>query len=381
MEPLPRTLHSGPTFEQVIDAYMSCRRHKRNSFDQLAFEIDLESNLYDLWQDLCSGSYTIGRSRAFVVTFPKCREIWASGFRDRVVHHLIYNLVCDRFIRGFIYDSYACLPDRGTLFARDRVTGFARSVTRSWSMPGFYLKLDIANFFNSIDHAILLGLLLSKIDEPWLRTLVSMVVLHDPRPAAEMRSSQALFDTVPPHKSFRKAGRGKGLPIGNLTSQFFANVYLDPFDQYVKHKLKAPKYGRYVDDFIVIGTCSEELREMQVAMTAYLRETLQLTVHPTKTVSGRIADGINFAGYIIKPGRCYLRRSSVANCQKRIRAWQAMPDPFCGESLQHIAQSANSTLGLLRHVDGYRQRQSICIAANSLFMYADIENRKWIVRQ
>ena len=216
---------------------------------------------------------------------------------------------------------------------------------------------------------------------PWLQTLVTMVVLHDPRPAAEFRSSRAIFDTVPPHKSFLKAERGKGLPIGNLTSQFFANVYLDPFDQFVKHRLKARWYGRYVDDFIVLDSCSKELHDLQEATTSFLRASLRLTVHPTKVASGRIADGINFTGYIIKPGRCYLRRSSVANCKKRIRAWQAMPDPFGRESLQHIAHSVNSTLGLLRHVDGYRQRQSICRTANSLFMHSDIENYKWIVRQ
>ena len=147
-----------PTIEAVFDAYFDCRRAKRNSISQLRFEVDLEENLVVLHRDLCNGNYKIGRSVAFVITHPKIREVWAADFRDRVVHHLIYNAVFDRYRRRFIRDSYACMPGRGTHDGLHRVSGFVRSITRNWTRPAYFLKADVANFFNSINHQILIDL-------------------------------------------------------------------------------------------------------------------------------------------------------------------------------------------------------------------------------
>lgn len=226
------------TIDAIFDAYFACRRNKRNSINQLRFEADLESNLVALYRDLVNGNYKIGRSVAFVVTHPKIREVWAADFRDRIVHHLIYNAIADRFHRRFIRDSYACIPGRGTHDGMRRVSSFARSITRNWTRPAYFLKCDVANFFNSIDRNILIGLVLRHVQEPWLRELIQYVALHDPRPGALFRSPPHLFARVPRHKSLLHAPDGKGLPIGNLTSQFFANVYLNELDQFVKHGLK-----------------------------------------------------------------------------------------------------------------------------------------------
>jgi len=143
--PIPAEL----TLEAVFDTYFNCRKHKRNSINQLRFEADLERNLVALYCDLANGDYQIGRSIAFVVTHPKIREIWAADFRDRVAHHVIYNAIRDRFQRRFIRDSYACIPGRGTHDGLRRVSGFARSITRNWTRPAYVLKADIANFFNA----------------------------------------------------------------------------------------------------------------------------------------------------------------------------------------------------------------------------------------
>jgi len=187
------TMNADLTLEAVFDAYFDCRRTKRNSINQLRFEAELESNLVGLYRDLAGGNYRIGRSIAFVITHPKVREVWAADFRDRVVHHLIYNAIFDRFHRRFIRDSYACIPGRGTHDGLRRVSGFARSVTHNWNRPGFFLKADVANFFNSIDHAILVGLAERHVEEEWLRALIRQAALHDPRPGALMRSSPSLF--------------------------------------------------------------------------------------------------------------------------------------------------------------------------------------------
>jgi len=363
----------------VFDAYFDCRKNKRNTLNQLAFESDLESNLVALWRDLRDGNYRIGRSIAFVVTYPKIREIWAADFRDRIVHHLIYNAIAGRFYRRFIRDSYGCIPGRGTLDGKNRVSAFARSVTRGWSRPGYFLKIDVANFFNSIDRNLLLDMTLERVPEPWLRALITQVVLHDPRGCAVYKSSPEMFARVPPHKSLRRAAHAIGLPIGNLTSQFFANVYMNEVDQFVKRGLKARYYGRYVDDMVLLHENPAILNSWRAEIDEFLRTRLRLALHPRKTLLNHIAHGINFVGYIIKPGRCYLRRSTVAACTRRIARWEAAGSPLDRAAVLKISASVNSYLGMLRHVDGYRARRGICSRFMTLFARPDASFRKIMV--
>ena len=190
------------TIEAVFEAYFQCRKAKRNSINQLRFEVNLESNLVALYNDLRNGNYKIGRSVAFVVTHPKIREVWAADFRDRVVHHIIYNAISDRYYKRFIADNYACIPGRGTHGGLMRVSGFARSITRNWTRPAFFLRADVANFFNSIDRTILVGLAERHVPEEWLCLLVRQVIGHNPCSDFFMRSPASLFQKVPRHKSF-----------------------------------------------------------------------------------------------------------------------------------------------------------------------------------
>jgi RNA-directed DNA polymerase len=370
------TMAAHLTLEAVFDGYFDCRRTKRNSINQLRFEADLESNLVGLYRDLTGGNYRIGRSIAFVVTHPKIREVWAADFRDRVVHHVIYNAISDRFIRRFVRDSYACMPGRGTHDGLHRVSGFARSVTRNWTRPAFFLKADVANFFNSIDRRILVGLAERHVLEGWLRDLIRQVALHDPRPGAVMRSPLSLFARVPRHKSLLHAPAGKGLPIGNLTSQFFANLYLNELDQYVKHVLKAQRYGRYVDDMVLFHEDPGVLNGWYVQMDDFLMSRLGLHLHPRKKHLNRADSGIDFTGFIIKPGRTYLRQTSLSGCKRKIRAWEREGSPVDPESLSRVSQSLNSYLGMLRQVNGYKARKALCRRVENLFLRADAECTK-----
>ncbi|KAA8693715.1 reverse transcriptase, partial [Pseudomonas proteolytica] len=222
-------------FQDLVQAYYDCRRTKRNSDSALAFEIDLERNLIQLHDDLIAGTYRPGRSICFVVTRPKAREVWAAAFRDRVVHHLMYNHVAPRFYARFIADSCACIPGRGTLYAATRLESKIRSASQNWSKPIFYLKCDLANFFVAIDKAVLRKQLEAKITEPWWLALATQILMHDPREDYEIRSPAHLFNRVPQHKRLVAQPAHLGLPIGNLSSQFFANVYLDALDQFAKH--------------------------------------------------------------------------------------------------------------------------------------------------
>lgn len=300
------------TFEELVTAYFDCRRNKRNSESALEFELDLEQNLKDLYNDLTNGTYQIGQSICFVVKKPRTREIWAAGFRDRVVHHIIYNRISPKFNRSFIADSCACIPGRGTMYGAERLEKHIRSFTNNWQHDYYYLKCDLSNFFVSIDKNVLWDLIEPKIHEKWLKEIVKMVLYHDPRDNVQFNSSPDEFEQVPDRKKLLLADKNFGLPIGNLTSQFFANVLMDLFDKYVKHVLKVSKYIRYVDDFIFLGKTTQELKRIEQATTKFLAN-MNLYLNPKKTVLQPISRGVSFVGQTIYPFRRVPLTNTVNN--------------------------------------------------------------------
>ena len=364
------------TLEDLFDAYFDCRKNKRNSLNQLLFEENLETNLLDLWHDLNSGCYQIGRSLAFVIQYPKMREIWAADFRDRIVHHLIYNKISDYYYRRFIRDSYACIPGRGIHDAKDRMSAFARSVSRNYTLPAFVLTIDIAHFFNSIQKQTLKSIIRKSLAPGWCMDLVIQSIDHDPRDNAVFRSSKALFDSVPVHKSLLKATCGQGLPIGNLTSQFYANIYLNELDQFIKHELKAKYYGRYVDDMVLMHHDSGQLNQWRREIDRYLQHNLGLYLHPNKIWLNKTEAGFDFVGFVIKPGRAYMRRSSLERCRQKIRSWEREGRPLNIDRTGPLCRSITCYLGMLRHVQGYNARRSLCGRVESLFIRSGSEFTK-----
>ena len=323
-------------FSELVQAYYDCRRTKRNSASALAFEIDLERNLIELHDDLIAGTYRPGRSICFVVTRPKAREVWAAAFRDRVVHHLLYNRVAPRFYASFIADSCACIPGRGTLYAATRLEEKIRSASQNWSKPVFYLKCDLANFFVAIDKEVLRQQLAKKITEPWWLALAEQILMHDPREDYEVRSPAHLFNRVPQHKRLTAQPAHLGLPIGNLSSQFFANVYLDALDQFAKHKLGAKHYVRYVDDFVFLHESPQQLNAWLTEVEAFL-PSLGAKLNPSKTILQPVDRGVDFVGHVIKPWRRTTRKRSLAQALKRTAAAPA----------EDLRETANSYFGLL----------------------------------
>lgn len=346
---------------ELFQAYYDCRTRKRNTHNALAFERRLERNLLDLYHELHAGAYAPGRSLCFVVTHPKPREIWAADFRDRIVHHLLYNRIAPDFYRAFSVESAACIPGRGTLYAVERLTRHLRSATQDWTVPRSVLQMDLANFFVSIDKAVLDGLLARRIHDTYTLHLARLLLHHDPTTNVHVRSSAALMRTIPPHKSlFTAQGRGRGLPIGNLTSQFFANVYLNPLDQFIKRELRQRYYIRYVDDLVIVsqdGQTASDLHTLSRRIATFASDTLHAEFHPRKTHLQPAEQGINFVGYVVRPHARYLRRRTLATAHYRLRHLPA--DPAAAR------QSLNSYLGLLRHTDGWRQRQALARAARA----------------
>lgn len=330
--------HAGFSFEALAQAYFDCRRSKRNSKSALAFELNLERNLMHLHTELNNGTYQPGPSTCFVVTRPKHREVWAADFRDRIVHHLLYNQVGPRIERTFIADSCACIPGRGTLYAAQRLEHKVRSITRNWQRPAHYLKCDLANFFVTIDKRVLGQQLLAAIPEqPW-QALAQQILWHDPRESYLLRSPYRLVNRVPQHKRLAAQPAYRGLPIGNLSSQFFANVYLNALDQFVKHQLRARHYVRYVDDFVLLHESPQQLNAWREQIEVFLAARLHARLNPSKTILQPVARGIDFVGQVIKPHRRITRRRTVDNA---LRAAAHQP----GDRLR---ETANSYFGLLR---------------------------------
>ncbi|MHB0820086.1 reverse transcriptase domain-containing protein [Stutzerimonas stutzeri] len=323
-------------FRDLVQAYYDCRRSKRNSTSALAFEEDLERNLTQLNDDLLAGTYRPGHSICFVVTRPKAREVWAADFRDRIVHHLLYSHVAPRFYASFIADSCACIPGRGTLYAAERLESKIRSASQNWSKPVFYLKCDLANFFVAIDKQVLRQQLARRITEPWWLALAEQILMHDPRENYEVRSPRHLFNQVPQHKRLTAQPARLGLPIGNLSSQFFANIYLDALDQFVKHRLKVGHYIRYVDDFILLHESPQQLNEWLAEIEAFL-PALGARLNPRKTILQPVDRGVDFVGHVIKPWRRTTRKRSLAQALRRTAA---APE-------DKLRETANSYFGLL----------------------------------
>ena len=323
-------------FSDLVQAYYDCRRTKRNSASALAFEMNLERNLVELHRDLIAGTYRPGRSICFVVTRPKAREVWAADFRDRIVHHLLYNHIGPRIERSFIADSCACIQGRGTLYAAKRLESKIRSASQNWSKPVFYLKCDLANFFVAIDKQVLRRQLAARISEPWWLALAETILMHDPREDYEVRSPAHLFNRVPQHKRLTAQPAHLGLPIGNLSSQFFANVYLDALDQFAKHQLGAKHYIRYVDDFVFLHESPQQLNEWKAQVEAFL-PSLGAKLNPSKTILQPVDRGVDFVGHVIKPWRRTTRKRSLAQALKRTAK----------APTEDLRETANSYFGLL----------------------------------
>jgi len=307
------------TFQDLAQAWFDCRRTKRSSESAQAFERHAEQHLVALQEQLFSRAWRPGRSFCFVVTQPRCREVWAAPFRDRIVHWLLYNKIAARFVSSFVHTSTACIPGRGTLFAAQQLEHQVRSLTQNWTHPAHYLKCDLANFFVSIDKHVLWAELERRIPEPFWRDLAHTVLFHDPRADYELRCPKPLLERVPPHKRLVNAPADTGLPIGNLSSQFFANVLLNVLDQHVKHQLRIRHYGRYVDDFYLLHEDPAHLNACRVGLEAWLPARLHLHLNPRKTVLQPVDRGIDFVGQVVRPWHRATRPRTVERAIGRLR--------------------------------------------------------------
>jgi len=343
---------ASPLFLELRKAYMDARRHKRSTINQLKFERNLERELLLLERELLGRAYELRPSVCFINELPIKREIIAADFRDRVVHHFLYNRIYPIFDKKFIYDSYSCRVGKGTLFGINRARRFLRSCGGGGAGV-WVLRLDIRGYFMAINREILFKLIIDGLGKHLFdgsesidltRFLIGKTVFNDPLKNARFRSPSSAWDDLPKDKSLMNSARNCGLPIGNLTSQLFANIYLNPLDHFIKRELKIKYYGRYVDDMLLIHGDKRVLLGAVSRIREFLSKELNLTLHPRKIKLQSADKGFAFLGMYIYPNRVVAGRRIAGNFKNCV----FNPEPDYGRQSVRV----QSYLGLLSHFGG-----------------------------
>lgn len=302
---------------------------KRARADVQLFERNLTANIIKLHGDLEAGEYRHSDYYPFKISDPKPRNIHKAGVRDRLLHKAIYRILYPIWNKTFIFDSYSCRDKKGTHKAFAKLETIARKISKNYTQPCFALKCDIKRFFDSIDHEVLMNLLRKRISDTKLLDLLGEII--------------GSFELSP----------GKGMPLGNLTSQLFANIYLDPLDKFTKHYLKAKHYLRYADDFVFLSDNPDELMGYLVEVARFLKSELKLQIHPNKLTLRKLRWGIDYVGYVALPYYRLPRRKTVARMIRGVRQLLISGDTC------KLARTMPSYLGYLGHVSGYKAMRQL----------------------
>ncbi len=304
----------------LYSSYFEALKNKRFKANTRGFACNYEKEILSLYRDIVSRNYEIKTSLCFISDTPVVREIFAGDFRDRVIHHLLYkylNPLCEPL---FINDAYSCRKGKGTSYGVKRAKRFMRSASKNYSQEAYVMKLDIKGYFMSIDKDILYSQVKSILKSDRAKVIYSQkmkniilylskkVIYHDPVLDCRVRGGLSNWHKLPKDKSLFATKENKGLPIGNLTSQLFGNLYLKGLDDYIKKDLKINYYGRYVDDMIFFKRNKKDLLALISKINRYLQVNLDLKLHPKKIYLQEINKGFMFLGKYIRPHRVYVKR-------------------------------------------------------------------------
>jgi len=301
----------------IIPAWRKARKGKISRQDIVDFDKDIEKNLLMLHNELKNKTYSPKKLVNFILRDPKTRKISKADFRDRVVHHSLMNIIAPIFEKGFIYDSCAGRIGKGTLLALQRFEKFFRIVSNNCKnnknrfndnnfVNGYCLKADIKQYFPNIDHSILLNILKRKIKDENVIWLIQQIINAN---SESQREITFWLDK-------------KGIPLGNYTSQFFANLYLNELDQFVKHKLKIKYYIRYVDDFVIFHKSKEQLEIWKDSIDKFLKERLKIELHPQKSRIIPLSKGVDFVGFRNFANFRLLRKRNIRKMNQKISLYK-----------------------------------------------------------
>ncbi|MDP1706697.1 MAG: reverse transcriptase/maturase family protein [bacterium] len=312
------------SLENLCKAWEEFVRGKKKKADVMEFSLNLSDNIFRLYLDLKNRTYQHGGYEAFSINDPKPRSIHKATVRDRLLHHAVYRILYPYFDKKFIFDSYSCRNGKGTHRALDRFRDFGRKVSKNNTRTCWVLKCDVRKFFASVDQGILLTIMTRHICDGDTLRLISRIV-----------------------GSFTSGAENKGLPLGNLTSQLLVNIYMNEFDQWVKHILKQKHYLRYTDDFVFMSDNKKELEKLLPKVQDWLEENLKLSLHPDKVFIKTFASGVDWLGWTHFPGHRVLRTATKKRMFRNLRK-----EPLKEESVI-------SYLGLLKHGNAYKLKRLI----------------------
>ncbi|TSC88093.1 MAG: RNA-directed DNA polymerase [Microgenomates group bacterium Gr01-1014_7] len=317
------------SIENLFQAWSEFRKGKKKRKDVIIFERNLEDNLFDLQTALKNKVYQHGQYHDFFVHDPKRRHIHKAPVADRIIHHLLYKYLYKLWDKTFIYDSYSCRVGKGTHKGVERLKKFTRKVSQNYTRPCWALKLDIKKFFASVDHSILIELLKKKIKDKDILWLLQKVIQSFPQ----------------------------GIPLGNLTSQVFANIYMNELDQYIKQYIKFTYYIRYADDFVVLSESRETLEKMVDPVSQFIKNSLKLELHPHKIILRNLNWGIDFLGYIVLPHYILPRTKTKKRIFSKLKG-------KIGD--ENFNQSLQSYLGYLFHANSFKITEQL---KNQIWMW------------
>ncbi len=333
--------------DALFSAWEIFKRDKRNRIDVEEFEKNLERHIFQLHRDLESGAYRHGPYEGFWINDPTRRRIHKALVRDRVLHHALFRVLNPIFEPTFIPASFSCRVGKGTHKGFAYLTNALRAVSQNNTRPCFVLKCDVRKFFDSVDHTTLRGILEKRILDPDTRNLLREII----------SSYSTGFNERERERESKNAER-KGVPIGNLTSQLFANVYLNELDQFVKHTLRVKYYARYTDDFVIVSESRKYLYALIPQIADFLTNHLHLSLHPDKVFIRKYIQGVDFLGYVSLPHHTQIRTKTKRRIFRKMRA---KAEAFArGDTTEESFKGTlNSYLGALSHADAYRLEEEL----------------------
>ena len=336
------------SYENLYEAYLQARKGKRFRDEILQFSFNVEEFLLELRDELINHTYAVGGYREFFIYEPKKRLIMALPFKDRVVQWAIYQLINPIFDKGYIFDSYGCRNNKGTLKAVQRLYYWLKLVGKK-EKKYYYLKLDMSKYFYRVDHKALIDLLRTKIADKELLWLLETIINYD-GVAFGLKLNGNVDDPADRLK-------GKGMPIGNLTSQMFANLYLNELDQYCKRQLGIKYYVRYMDDVIILSEDKKKLHEYKSLIEEFIGSKLNLNLN-NKTAIRPITLGVEFVGYKVFPTHLKVRKSTSLKMKRRLKYVKKQYERD-NMTLDKVNATVQSYMGILKHCNSYSLQRAV----------------------
>ena len=372
------------TAEELYESYLHCLKRKKRTENAQEFIMNEALNLSRLYYDLNSLNYKVGNSTAFIISEPVYREVFAADFRDRIIHHLIIDRTIKYFENEFDDDAYSCREGKGVDFGVKRCYEHMKRASCNFTKKTYVLKCDLKSFFMTIDKDLLYAKLETFIDKHYkgndedtkfIKHLISLVVYDAPQTKCIKKSPDYKWNYLPKNKSLFNVDSHHGLPIGNLTSQIFANFYLNEFDKYVKEELGFEHYGRYVDDFYIYSNSVKELMAAKNKCKEKLKQ-LGVILHPNKIYIQNIDKGLSFIGSILKPNCIFIGKRTYDKFKKAVYYYR---DYFLWlkennreptqDYLQHFVTCMNSYIGFMRYKKTFNIRKKLLLDKKSAIFY------------